>query len=72
MKKVPFNQIVPFEDIRQLLGSCRERFSDRTAFEPVPYTHLNSWMLRLLPAWRPPLMMFIIGTGNTWLPTPPR
>ena len=33
MKKVPFNQIVPFEDIRQLLGSCRERFGDRTAFK---------------------------------------
>jgi len=31
---------------------------------------MNSWMSRLLFAWAPPLMTFIIGTGICidWLP----
>ena len=33
---------------------------------------MNSWRSSLLEAWRPPLMMFIMGTGSRFAEAPPR
>lgn len=33
MREIPFNEVVPFADIRELLDSCRARFGGRTAFQ---------------------------------------
>ena len=35
-------------------------------------TTMNSWKSTLLSAWAPPLRTFIIGTGRTLAPVPPR
>ena len=35
-------------------------------------TSMNSWKSMPLSAWAPPLMTFIIGTGSSRPPTPPR
>jgi hypothetical protein len=35
-------------------------------------TSMNSWKSMPLSAWAPPLITFIIGTGSSRPPTPPR